>query len=69
MVIKRNKELSCLKYAHEHGCEWDAGTTNYAIKNGFVECLQYALHNGCPYDPSYNLVVKPNLVLEFLLLV
>eukprot|EP01112_Ceratiomyxa_fruticulosa_P020712 TRINITY_DN7139_c0_g2_i2.p1 TRINITY_DN7139_c0_g2~~TRINITY_DN7139_c0_g2_i2.p1 ORF type:complete len:229 (+),score=43.94 TRINITY_DN7139_c0_g2_i2:249-935(+) len=38
-----NGHLSCLKYAHENGCDWDEATCSGAIRNGQKECLKYAL--------------------------
>jgi hypothetical protein len=40
----------CLKYAHEHGCEWTKATTEDACLTGKLDCLQYAVENGCPLD-------------------
>lgn len=39
--------LHILKYLHENGCGWDAGTTRMALKYRHWDCLRYALLNGC----------------------
>ena len=43
--------FECLKYAHEHGCPWDAFVCIYASANGHFECLKYAHKNGAPWYP------------------
>jgi hypothetical protein len=42
--------LSCLKYAHKHGCPWDHDTCIRAVIRGNLACLQYAVENQM-YDP------------------
>jgi hypothetical protein len=39
----------CLKFAHEHSCEWNSETTLAAIDNGQLICLKYAIEHGCPW--------------------
>jgi len=46
------QHLECLKYAHENGCEWDAGVTLKASSNGHFECLKYAHENGCEWHDA-----------------
>ena len=41
--------LECLKYAHTHGCYWDAKTCK-AAAGGHLECLKYAHTNFCYWD-------------------
>jgi len=45
-----NGHLECLKYAHEHGCEWDSETCSIAAWKGHVDCLKYAREHGCEWD-------------------
>jgi hypothetical protein len=45
-----NGHLSCLQYAHNHGCKWDFETCAKAAENGHLECLQYAHENGCEWN-------------------
>jgi hypothetical protein len=45
-LAARNHDVSCLQYAHEHGCTWDELTCVYTN----IECLRYAHENGCPWD-------------------
>ena len=42
--------ILCLKYAHEHGCPWDATTCANAAGGGNILCLKYAHEHGCPWD-------------------
>jgi hypothetical protein len=38
-----------LRYAHEHGCEWNA--KSYAVTfGGSIDCLSYALKHGFEWD-------------------
>ena len=39
-----------LKWAHTHGCQWDAETCLWAAYGGYLEVLQLARANGCPWD-------------------
>ena len=39
-----------LRYAHEHGCEWESDTCASAALGGHVEVLRYANEHGCPWD-------------------
>jgi hypothetical protein len=38
-----------LRYAHEHGCEWDSATCYRAATGGHLEVLRYAHEHGCPW--------------------
>lgn len=46
-------KINCLRYAHEHGCPWDAATCKYAFDYGHPDCLQYAINNKCPGYENY----------------
>ena len=48
MVVFRH--LECLRYVHEHGCEWNKGACLLASVNGHLECLKYAHEHGCKWD-------------------
>jgi hypothetical protein len=52
--------LSCLQYAHEHGCPWDENTSFNAVANRRVECLLYAHKHGCPWalDVTFYDILK-----------
>ena len=39
-----------LRWAHEHGCPWDASTCLHAAAGGHLYVLQWARENGCPWD-------------------
>jgi hypothetical protein len=62
--------LKVLKYAHRHGCPWDAETCANAALGGHLVCLIYAHDNGCPWDKwwTFHLAAQErNLdVLEYL---
>ena len=38
-----NGHLECLKYAIEHGCDFDGATLRVAVENGHLDCAQYLL--------------------------
>jgi hypothetical protein len=48
--------LVCMKYVHEHGGSWDAGTCAMAARESgeatgqAFACLRYAHEHGCPWD-------------------
>ena len=42
--------LEVLKWAREHGCEWDGRTIDAAQASGVVEIIQYVRANGCPTE-------------------
>ncbi len=39
-----------LKWAREHGCDWDAYVCAYAVLSGNFWMLKWARANGCPWD-------------------
>jgi hypothetical protein len=41
-----------LRYAREHGCEWDLWTCYRAAEGGHLEVLRYAHEHGCPLHPG-----------------
>lgn len=41
--------LECLRYAHDHGCPWQADLMCW-IACGHLECLRYVHEHGCPLD-------------------
>jgi hypothetical protein len=43
-------QLHTLRYAHEHGCTWNARTVDASVREGKHNCLAYALQQGCPSD-------------------
>lgn len=45
-----NGYLSCLVYARENECQWDAMACSLAAKNGHLNCLKYLHENGCDWD-------------------
>jgi hypothetical protein len=49
-IAAENGHLNFLKYAHEHGCDWDKGVCIAAVKNGHLDCLKYAHENNCPWN-------------------
>jgi hypothetical protein len=42
--------LDCLRYAHEHGCEWNSKTCENAASGGHLDCLEYAHESDCNWD-------------------
>jgi hypothetical protein len=42
--------LSCLQYAHDHGCPWNTNTCSIAAREGHLECLRYAHEHGCHWN-------------------
>ena len=49
-ISARQGNLRCLRWAHEHGCVWDANISIHAAANGHLDCLQYAREHGCIWD-------------------
>jgi hypothetical protein len=45
-----NRNLECLRYAHENGCPWNARTCTFAAISGNIDCLKYAHENNCPWN-------------------
>ena len=43
--------LDCLKWAHEHGCDWSSHTCRDAALGGNLDCLIWAREHGCPWNP------------------
>jgi hypothetical protein len=43
-------DVYLLKFLHENGCPWDAGTTQRAVDAKAMECLKYAHENGCAWN-------------------
>ena len=50
MAAAGGGHLECLKYAHEHGCEWDEWTCEWAAEGGHLECLKWAHEHDCPWN-------------------
>ena len=48
----RRGYVSTLKWAREHGCDWDADTCIEAAKGGHLDCLIWAREHGCDWDSS-----------------
>ena len=46
----RYGHLACLKWAREHGCDWNAYTCNLAAYGGHLDILKWAREHGCPWD-------------------
>lgn len=42
-------DVGALRYAHEHGAQWDGATLLAALEGDSLECLQYAHERGCPH--------------------
>jgi len=42
--------IKCLKFAHEHGYQWDEDICYSAASSGYLDCLEFAHENGCPWD-------------------
>ena len=42
--------VNTLKWAREHGCDWDSYTCTVAAMNGHLNCLQWAREHGCPWN-------------------
>lgn len=42
--------LSCLKFAVEHGAPWSNGMLEESVQRGNMECLQFARENGCRWS-------------------
>ena len=38
-----------VRWAREHGCDWDEGTCAVAAQNGHLEILKYAREHCCPW--------------------
>ena len=51
----QNGHLNCLKYAHEHGCEWNERIFLCISKNKYPDCFQYAIKEKCPGYEKYQL--------------
>ena len=48
----RAGNMACLKYLHEHDCEWNSFATIFAASGGHVEYFIYAHTHGCPVHES-----------------
>ena len=42
--------LEVLKWAREHGCDWDEVTCACAARGGHLEVLKWAREHGCPWE-------------------
>ena len=42
--------VSTLKWAREHGCDWDSETCSAAAEEGQLDCLIWAREHGCDWD-------------------
>ena len=45
-------QLACLRFAHEHGCPWNASAYYSAIHHGHFEIVQYLTQEQCPWDTT-----------------
>eukprot|EP01113_Clastostelium_recurvatum_P017944 TRINITY_DN21167_c0_g1_i1.p1 TRINITY_DN21167_c0_g1~~TRINITY_DN21167_c0_g1_i1.p1 ORF type:complete len:310 (+),score=29.12 TRINITY_DN21167_c0_g1_i1:28-930(+) len=57
-ATKRQGNLPCLQYLHEHGCEWNSKTILTAAYSDNLECLMYAHQNGCRVPEQFLHVGK-----------
>ena len=44
--------VNTLRWAREHGCDWDYDTCRVAAENGNLNCLQWAREHGCDWSSS-----------------
>ena len=45
-----SSRLGELRWAREHGCDWDESACAEAAKGGHLKVLQWLRANGCPWD-------------------
>ena len=50
----REGHLEILKWAREHGCEWDSFTCANAALGGHLETLKWARENGCEWEDTWK---------------
>lgn len=60
LLIAKDGNVECLKYAHENGCSWDHLTCTYAAFHGHLDCLKYAHEHGCPWTTSTSFAAGQN---------
>ena len=49
-TLARGGHLEVLRWAREHGCEWDEDTCASAADAGQLEVLRWVREHGCPWD-------------------
>ena len=51
--VAQTNKLELLKWAREEKkCEWDEGTINEAVSQGYMEMVKYCVANECPIDET-----------------
>ena len=51
-----SSRLGELRWAREHGCDWDESACAEAAKGGHLQVLQWLRANGCPWDESWDIL-------------
>ena len=51
-ILAAHGHLAARRRARALGCEWGAGTCEYAARAGHLVLIQWALENGCPWTPE-----------------
>ena len=49
----RRGYVSTLKWAREHGCDWNSNTCYVAAREGHLDCLIWAREHGCDWNPVF----------------